>query len=106
MSGYYDKDGTPISDVMTWGLKLQDPEYKRVAKDTLDDGRMVSTVWLGLDHGWGDGPPLIFETMVFSSKDSFDDQYMERYATEAEALAGHQRIVQCLRTGQPLNEDN
>ena len=46
----------------------------------------VSTVWLGLDHSYDGGPPLIFETMVFGGG---LDLEMERYSTEAEALAGH-----------------
>ena len=25
----------------------------------------ISTVFLGLDHAFGDGPPMLFETMVF-----------------------------------------
>jgi hypothetical protein len=54
-------------------------------------------VWLGLDHNWGDGPPLIFETMIFDQrldKDYvFHDLYMDRYATEEAALAGHQEAL-------------
>jgi len=46
----------------------------------------VSTIWLGLNHQWGDGPPLIFETMVFGGG---LDQEQERYSTESEALVGH-----------------
>ncbi|WP_166903861.1 hypothetical protein [Mycobacterium sp. DL440] len=31
-----------------------------------DDEVVVSTVWLGLNHSFtDDGPPIIFETMVF-----------------------------------------
>lgn len=48
----------------------------------------VSTVWLGLDHGFGGGPSLIFETLVFPLQER-----MERYATKAEAEEGHARIV-------------
>jgi hypothetical protein len=63
---------------------------KHVASTTLDDETQISTVFLSLDHNWGDGPPLIFETMVFGGK---YDQEQERYATETEALAGHERWV-------------
>ena len=94
MSEFYDRDGTPI-DFRAWGEKTKDRAYKRVAETTLPDGKWVSTVWLGLDHGFGSGPPLIFETMVFSSKhDMGGDVDCDRYATEADAIAGHQRMVE------------
>lgn len=50
----------------------------------------VSTVFLGLDHRYcgDDGPPILFETMIFG--DGRDD-YQERYVTLAEAEAGHRR---------------
>ncbi len=39
---------------------------RSVAKDEFE-GVVVSTVFLGLDHNFfGDGPPLLFETMVFT----------------------------------------
>ena len=44
-----------------------------------------------LDHP-GDGPPLIFETMVFQAE-GFDEQDMERYSTLEDAIAGHKRMV-------------
>ena len=54
---------------------------------------MVSTVWLGLDHNYlGDGPPLIFETMVFRGKGRDRravDSILRRYTTKEEALGGH-----------------
>ena len=47
----------------------------------------VSTVWIGINHNFsGEGPPLIFETMVFGSE---GDLYCERYATEEQAREGH-----------------
>jgi len=55
----------------------------------------VSTVFLGIDHGWGvSGPPLIFETMVFGGP---LDQEQERYYTWTEAVAGHKAMVKRVR---------
>jgi len=89
---YYDKQGREI-DMMEWG-RLHSAPYKRVAETTLEDGTWISTVWLGIDHRLGgDGPPLIFETMVFASKDDLSEKDMARYSTEAEALAGHAEMV-------------
>jgi hypothetical protein len=52
---------------------------------------LVSTVFLGLDHGWNSDVPIVFETLVFGGE---RDQDGERYATWDEAKAGHARIVQ------------
>ena len=90
---YYDKDGSPITDVLAWAEKFEDRGYKRVAHTTLPDGKQVSTVWLGLDHGWGTGPPLIFETMVFPP-DSWVECDGVRYSTLAGAEAGHVAMVE------------
>jgi hypothetical protein len=74
---------------------LSDVKYKRVAETTLADGKWVSTVWLGLDHRFlGEGPPVIFETMVFSAKGNGDGLHQERYSTEKEAVEGHARMVE------------
>jgi hypothetical protein len=59
-----------------------------------------STVWLGMDHGILDEGPLIFETMCFAWVGGgrvTEDGDMERYRSEAEALAGHERIVAALQ---------
>ena len=87
-----DRDGKPI-DFWRWGELIGDREYAVIAKDDLD-GVYVSTVWIGLSLALTD-PPLIFETMVFDQEG--DDVETHRYATEAEARAGHERIVSELR---------
>src|SRR5262245_56271021 len=68
--------------------RLADPEYKILKQETFPDGRFLSTVWLGLDHNYSGGPPLIFETMLFE-KNSAESLDMRRYASEAEAWIGH-----------------
>jgi len=90
---WYGRDGQPLAEGDRERL-LSDRTYRVVAQTTLANGWFVSTVWLGLDHGYGAGPPLIFETMIFdrAADGGFgrgDSVYQERYATEAEALAGH-----------------
>jgi len=85
---WHDRSGTEISTKEANDL-LGNIDYKVIALREVGDTR-ISTVWLGLDHGWTAAPPLIFETMVFRNGDSID---MERYATEAEARLGHDRMV-------------
>lgn len=90
----YRRDGTPYQglDAMEqWGKDFNDK--KRILKqETLKNGFFISTVWLGIDHGFGIGKPLIFETMVFV-KNKFADLDMARYSTEQEAIAGHKKMV-------------
>lgn len=65
---------------------------RHVANEIVN-GHRVSTVFLGIDHGFGrEGPPILFETMVFSAG-TFDDQWCERCSTWEEAEAMHKRGV-------------
>jgi hypothetical protein len=57
----------------------------------------VSTAFLGLDHQWGTGPPLLFETMVFSGGSG---GIHCRYSTWADAEVQHGKIVAALEKAQ------
>jgi hypothetical protein len=94
-----------IKNMEKVGKLLEDREYKVVGQDRV--GRFfVSTVWVGLNHNYGDGPPLIFETMVFdeSKKQEYgigdgkwtslgEDVFTDRYSTEEGAKAGHVEVL-------------
>jgi hypothetical protein len=71
--------------------ETEEHKDRRVAYTELGT-RRVSTVFLGFDHQFGDGPPLLFETMVFPSN-SYADEYCEQYSTWDEAVAGHEATV-------------
>lgn len=58
----------------------------------------ISTVFLGLDHSFGSGPPLLFETMVFGGP---LDQEMDRYTTWEEAEIGHKVMVEGVKKATP-----
>lgn len=102
MSGYYDRDGQPIT-FMQWARLTGDPDAKRVGL-TVVGPYIVSTVWLGIDHSYSaSGPPVLFETMVFPS-DGWDEgrlgralDYQERYCTLAQARQGHEETVTLVR---------
>lgn len=91
-----DKDNNPVpassSEHSEWRTK--NPEGRRVAETTLPNGVWVSTVFVGLDMGWGEGPPILFETMAFSKKGDWEDRYCDRYSTWAEAEIGHKLAVE------------
>lgn len=93
---YYDRQGNPISrEEWAEAVNLDNFASRVVAKTRLRGGVIVSTVWVGLNLNYREGPPLIFETMVFG--DGYDD-LSRRYATEAEAEAGHQEVVDEVHT--------
>lgn len=95
--GYYDKNGGKITPD-EWVNLLGDPSYKVVKQDTVE-GYFISTVWLGSDHRFGGGTPIIFETMVF--KDGGGgvcfDIYQERYHTKEAALGGHLEAIEWVK---------
>lgn len=95
---YYDRQGNPVT-MEAWSRSFSDLAAKVVQQDTVD-GFFVSTVWLGLDHAFSGGPPLIFETMIFDQREdaeSMSDIYCERYSTEEAARAGHDRALSEVR---------
>jgi hypothetical protein len=88
------RDPIPCGDVVT-RARWFETSGRHVAKDDLGEMH-VSTVFLGLDRSFGDGPPLLFETMIFGGP--FDwDKYQERCSTWEEAEAQHAKAVAVAR---------
>jgi len=79
----------PEPDLRAWGAWMQNAADRILARDEIG-GVRVSTVFLGLDHSLGNGPPLLWETMIFGGS---HNDYQERYETRDEALAGHRQAV-------------
>jgi hypothetical protein len=91
-----DEEGIPrkVRDVHEWAAFFEKKD--RFIAQYERDGYLVSTVFLGVDHNWGDGPPLLFETMVFD--DSLPNQFGDemdcvRASTKDDALINHERMV-------------
>lgn len=84
------KEVIPEPDVKKWGEWLQTAKNRIVAKEQVGDSE-VSTVFLGLNHAYGDEQPLLFETMIFGG--SLDENQW-RYHTYDEALDGHAKAVE------------
>jgi hypothetical protein len=78
-------------DLITWARWFETAE-RQVSRDEIC-GHLVSTVFLGVDHNFtADGPPILFETMVFPSTTSLAaEEWCERACTWDEAEAAHQR---------------
>lgn len=94
-----DDGSTRAVDLFQWSAFFNKTDARRIA-ETEVNGCHVSTVFLGLWHGDSPTGPLIFETMIFGELDGADLSYCERYATKAEALAGHERALDYVRQTQ------
>lgn len=95
---YYVLDGKEI--VQTNDIKRFLANSRRVAETIFGDIR-VSTVFLSLEHGYSDGKPILFETMIFGG---VYDQEQWRYCTWDEAEKGHkiacERVWICSLVGR------
>lgn len=88
-----DDENNPVEtdDVVAWGQMMQNLSKRLVAVDMID-GTRVSTVFLGMDHGFGRrGPPVLWETMVFGPNGG--GQECERYRSLDEAKLGHALMI-------------
>lgn len=104
---YYDKSGAPIPREV-WAQFLEDDNYRIIKQDTFTDGSLLSTVWIGLHHSFGqDTGPMIFETMYFpqAARGDYLDDLCIRYSSAEAALKGHQEVFDQLVEGFGVSED-
>lgn len=88
----------PELDAATWARRLTQTN-RTVAKSAYGN-IVVSTVFLGINHDFSnEGPPLLYETMVFGGA---LDGTCRRYATRAEAEAGHAALLADVESRCPL----
>jgi hypothetical protein len=96
---YYDRRGRRIPP-WRWHELLAADRY-RIIEQTVVGPILVSTVWLGLDHGFGAGlgqsEPVIFETMLFDAATHRSLDWQDRYCSLADAQLGHAAVVAKLR---------
>ena len=82
---HFDRSGVPIS-LVGWSTEF---ERNHVCSSQLGDV-LVSTIYLGTDHSFRrGGPVLIYETMVFGK----DEEWCDRYPNVEAARAGHADVV-------------
>ncbi len=94
---YILKNKTPVlcDSIETWA-KAFDKDTRIVDRTKIKD-YYISTVFLGMEHGYDENKkPILFETMVFGGK--FDDEeYQTRYCTYSEAEEGHKKAVNMVK---------
>ena len=101
MNYILDSKGRPKeeSDTLKW-CQWYETADRTVKKDTIGDV-LISTVFLAIDHQFGKGPPILYETMIFGGE---HNDHQERYTNEVAALAGHDQAVAMVRDG--LRQDD
>ncbi len=105
VAGLYRLEGhtpVPVADLLTWA-RWHATADRRVALTRIGTVE-VSTVFLGLDHQWGSGPPLLFETLAFRVEEGARDALGHlgaRYSTWADAVAGHAALCARVLATQP-----
>jgi hypothetical protein len=81
------------TDIEKWAKWMEGDDNRRVALSKIGDVE-ISTVFLSIDHNFGDGAPVLFETMAFDRSDGkWDEIEANRYSTYDEALEGHNQMV-------------
>ena len=90
-----DENDNPVLEpnLMKWAVWFEEADTS-LKKDRVSDDISVSTVFLGLDHSFGQDPPLLFKTVVFGGG---ADQEQVRYSTWDEAAAGHKEMVERIK---------
>jgi hypothetical protein len=97
-----------------WAQWFENGDNRRIASDKIL-GIKVSTVFLGLNHSYGDGPDQWFETMIFGPAYEYEfngkkhwtlghDIYCERYETFAQAKKGHAIALKWLQDRLDLSD--
>ena len=80
--------------------KMSDPyntkERHRIGKTDIGE-TTVSTVFLSINHNFGKGRPILWETLVFGGP---LDGECYRYETRLQAGQGHEKMVQRVRDAQ------
>lgn len=83
------KKAIKCDDLMEWAKWFEN--CSRRVELTERNNIKVSTVFLGLDHSFGNGKPMLFETMIFGGPHS---EFCSRYTTWEEAEAGHTKACE------------
>lgn len=90
-------DGVPVKveGLLEWARWFEQNHEKRIVLQEEVGNYWVSTIFLGLDHSFGRGPPVLWETGLWKMKDGEPDKMVEscRATSRAEAIANHETCL-------------
>lgn len=101
-----EEDGTirEVEDVIEWSKWFERANEDRIIAQTnihapgnlKEREAFVSTVFLGINHNFTGGPPVLFETLIEFTGDNSGD-IADRYGTVEDAKIGHEIYVAAVR---------
>lgn len=93
-----DEHRKPVKEpnLLKWATWFKNAD-RTVAKTEIAS-LLVSTVFLGLDHNFSEGPPILWETMVFNNHESVYQNRCSGSIEQAEAM--HQKTVEMVQSGE------
>lgn len=88
-----------------FGFRADYDHEKRIVKQETvkykGNKYLISTVDLGIDHGYGNNTGIFWETMVFNADNlTWGDLHCDRYKSREDAANGHERIKRDLQAGK------
>lgn len=94
----------PEPDLIKWAQWFEATE-RHVGDERVGKFR-ISTVFLGLDHSYSEqGPPLLWETMVFADGDPNDHDMTRCSGSREQAEAMHQKMVELIKATMDKGEN-
>ena len=92
---FYRLDGrTPVRcTFVEYSQSMRNDANRIVAQDSVGE-LQVSTVFTGIDRNWGDGSPILFETMVLGLPEDLLPQW--GFSTWNDAITAHLHLVDSL----------
>lgn len=82
-------------DLLAWGKWFEDISNRKIKYTKLRNGKIVSTVFLGLCHNFSSkGRPILFETLELT-----EQQIMIRDDCYNDAVESHNKLVKELQDG-------
>ena len=91
----------PEPDLIKWGRWFQEQSRRCVVKQEQIGNVKVSTAFLGLNYRFvGKGPPILWESMTFSSVKKLDGFQARCSGTRENAMSMHNRMVERVKEAQ------
>lgn len=103
-----DKIAYPCPDLEQWTNWMGENPSDRIVAKTRIGELMISTVFLGFDHNFLGGEPMLFETMIFDEGDEGDStpfegsehgffEHMKRDSSWADATVTHRKACESVK---------